>query len=165
MSSAEASNLPACWYATEIASRSVDLRVSAPLRIRAAVVIAILAIVAGLKTLVQWSAVSAEPVTPWVGLTLFLSLLALWIAFGDEVWHLEQNCLAHRVGIGRWCHSRRFQDADLEIIVRFNKWGKPYYRLYAIVSGKQHFLLERDEQDLLMLARFISFYTGWLLRP
>jgi hypothetical protein len=164
MSSAEAPNLSSGWYATEIAGHGVDLRVSAPLRGRAAAVIAILAILAGGKTLVQWNVRQTEPVTPWVGLTLFLSGLALWIAFGDEVWHLEGNCLVHRVGIGRWCYSRRFQDADLEIIVRFNKWGRPYYRLYAIVIGKQHFLLERGEQELLMLARFISSYTGWRLR-
>ena len=164
MSLAENSILPSGWSA-EIAGRGVDLRVSAPLRNRAAVVIAILAIVTGWKTLVQWSAVSAQPVTPWVGLTLFLSLLALWIAFGDEAWHLEQNCIVHRVGVGSWSHSRRFQDADLEIIVRFNKWGRPYYRLYVIVNGKQNFLLERGEQDLRMLARFICFHTGWRLRP
>jgi hypothetical protein len=164
MSSAETSNLPSGWYATEITGRGVDLRVSGRLGGQAVAVIVILAILAGAKTLVQWSAVSAEPVTPWVGLTLFLTLLALWIAFGDEVWHLEQDCLAHRVGIGRWCYSRRFQDADLEVIVRFNKWGKPYYRLYAIVSGKQNFIIERGEQDLLKLARFISFHTGWRLR-
>jgi len=83
MSSAETSNLPSGWYATEIAGRGVDLRLSAPLRSRAAVVIAILAILAGWKTLVQWSAVSTEAVGPWVGLTLFLGGLALWIAFGD----------------------------------------------------------------------------------
>jgi hypothetical protein len=165
MSSAETSNLPSGWYATEIAGRGVDLRVSGRLGGQAVAVIVILAILAGAKTLVQWSAVSAKPFTPWVGLTLFLTLLALWIAFGDEVWHLEQNCLVHRVGIGRWCYSRRFQDADLEIIVRFNKWGKPYYRLYAIVNGKQNFIIERGEQDSLKLARFISFHTGWLLRP
>ena len=100
-----------------------------------------------------------------MGLTLFLSELALWIAFGDEVWHLEGNCLVHRVGIGRWCYSRHFQGADLEIIVRFNKWGKPYCRLYAVVNGKRTFLLERGEQELLELARFISFHTGWHLRP
>jgi hypothetical protein len=100
-----------------------------------------------------------------VGLTLFLSLLALWIAFGNEVWHLEQNCLEHRIGVGRWHYSRRYQDADLKITLRVNKWNKPYYRLYAIVNGKQHFLMERGEQDLLKLARFMSFHTGWQLRP
>ena len=165
MSSAETSNLPSGWYATEIAGRGVDLRLSAPLRGRTAGVIAILAILAGWKTLVQWSTVSTEAVGPWVGLTLFLSLLALWIAFGNEVWHFEQNCLVHRIGIGRWHYSRRYQDADLEIILRFDQWNKAYYRLYAVVNGKQHFLIERGEQDLLKLARFMSFHTGWQLRP
>ena len=165
VSASEASNLPSGWYATEIAGRGVDLRVSAPQRSRAAVVIAILAILAGWKAFVQWSAVSTEGVTPWVGLTLFLSLLALWIAFGDEVWHLERNCLVHRVGIGRWYYSRNYQDADLEIIGRFNKWDKPYYRMYATVNGKQRFLIERGEQELLMLASFISFHTSWHVRP
>jgi len=165
MSSAEASNLPSGWYANEIAGCGVDLRVSAPLRGRAATVVAILAILAGWKTLVQWNALSTEAITPWVGLTLFLSGLALWTALGDEVWHLERNCLVHRVGIGRWYYSRRYQDADLEIILRFNKWGKPYYRLYSIVDGKRHFLMERNEQDLLKLASFISLHTRWRLRP
>jgi hypothetical protein len=164
MSSAEAPNLSSGWYANEIAGRGADLRLSAPLRGRTAAVIAILAILAGGKAIVQWNVRSTD-VTPWAVLTLFLSGLALWIAHGDEVWHLERNCLVHRIGINRWCYSKRYQDAALEIIVRFNKWGKPYYRLYATVNGKQHFLIERGELELLMLARFISFHTGWHLRP
>jgi hypothetical protein len=165
MSSAEASNLPSGWYATEIAGGGVDLRVSAPLRSRVAAVVAILAILAGWKTFVRWNALSRDAITPWVVLTLFLSGLALWIALGDEVWHLEGNCLVHRVGIARWYYSRRYQDADLEIILRFDKWSKPYYRLYSIVDAQQHFLIERDEQDLLKLASFISLHTGRRLRP
>jgi len=43
--------------------------------------------------------------------------------------------------------------------------GVRHYRLYAIVNRKQHFLIERGEQDLLKLARFMSFHTGWQLRP
>lgn len=39
---------------------------------------------------------------------------ALW------VWHLERNCLVHRVGIGRLDYSRRYQDPDLEIVLRFS---------------------------------------------
>jgi len=165
MCSAEASNLPSGWYANEIGGCGVDLRVSAPLRSRAAAVIAILAILAGGQALARWNALSTEAITPWVGLTLFLSGLALWTALGDEVWHLERNCLVHRVGIGRWYYSRRYQNADLEIILRLNKWGKPYYRLYSIVDGKRHFLMERNEQDLLKLASFISLHTRWRLRP
>ena len=67
----------------------------------------------------------------------------------------------HHIGIRRLGFSRRYQDAHLEIVQRFNKWGLPYYRLYAIVNGKPSFLLERGEQELLQLARFISQYTGW----
>jgi hypothetical protein len=42
--------------------------------------------------------------------------------------------------------------------------GRPYYRLYAIVSGRPHFLMERDEEALRQLAAFISFHTGWPVR-
>jgi hypothetical protein len=72
-----------------------------------------------------------------------------------------------------WCIGSALADGitravirtHLEIILRFDKWSKPYYRLYAVVNGKQHFLIERGEQDLLKLARFMSFHTGWQLRP
>ena len=152
------------WAATEIAGQGVDLRVSAPLRGRTGAVIAILAIFAGGKALVQWN-VRSTNITPWAILALFLSGLALWIAFGDEVWHLKRNCLVHGIGINRWYYSKPYQDAALDIVPRFNKWGKPYYRLCAIVNGKQRFLIERGEQELLELANFIRFHTGWRFRP
>lgn len=162
-SSAEAPNLPSGWYATEIAGGGIDLRLSAPLRGRAAAVVAILAILTGGKALVQWN-VRSTSVTAWAVLSLFLSGLALWIALGDEVWHLEQNRLVHRIGISGWYFSNHYENATLDVIVRFNKWSKPYYRLYAIVNGKQHFLIERGEQELPKLASFISWHTGWWLR-
>lgn len=99
---------------------------------------------------------------------LLLSLLALWCAFGDEVWHLERNCLVHRVGAGRWGHSRRYEDAELQIVCRLNmKFAKPvpYYRLYAVVSGQPHFLMERNQEELQELANFVAFHTGWQIRP
>ena len=72
----------------------------------------------------------------------------------------------HRVGIGRWYYARRYQDADLEIILRFTtKFSAPCYRLYAVVNGKPYFLIERGEQELQKLASFISFHTGWQVRP
>jgi len=70
----------------------------------------------------------------------------------------------HRIGINGWYYSSRYQDAALKIILRFDKRGKPYYRLYAIVNGRRRFLIERGEQELRMLASFISFHTGWQLR-
>lgn len=168
MPASETSKLPSDWNVSEIAGHGVDLRLTAPLRSRAAavIVIAILAILAGWKTLVQWNILSREAITPWVGLSLFLSALALWLIFGDEVWHLEGNCLVHRVGVGSWCYSRSYQDADLEITLRFSTtWNVPYYRLYAVIKGKPYFLIERSEPDLRKLANFISFHTGWQVRP
>jgi hypothetical protein len=143
----------------------VDLRLSAPLRNRAALVIAMVALFAGWKTLTQWNALSREAITPWVGVTLFLGLLALWLVVGDELWHVEKNCLAHRVGFGRRYYSRNYQNAELEIIVRFTRFGVPYYRLYVVANGKQHFLIARREPELRTLANFFAFHTGWQLRP
>ena len=102
-----------------------------------------------------------------MGITLALSLLALWCAFADERWHLERNLLEHRVGIGAWIHSRSYRDADLQIIVRFADVARsrPYYRLYAIENSTSHFLIDRGEQELMQLATFISFHTGWPILP
>ena len=62
----------------------------------------------------------------------------------------------HRIGIGRWGHSRRYENADLDITERFSsKFGVPYYRLYAVVDGESYFLMERGERELLQLAKFI----------
>jgi hypothetical protein len=67
----------------------------------------------------------------------FLNSSALW------VWHLERNGLVHRIGIGRFDYSRRYQNADLDIVLRFRtKFNVPYYRLYAFVNGKSHFLID-----------------------
>jgi hypothetical protein len=78
------------------------------------------------------------------------------------IWHLKRNCLVHRVGIGRSDYSRRYQDADLEIVLRFStKFNVPYYRLYSVVNGKSHFLTDRGEKEMQDVARFISSQTGW----
>jgi hypothetical protein len=103
---------------------------------------------------------------PLLGLIVFFSLLALWYAFGDERWHVERNCLVHRTGIGRWRYSRRFQDADLQIVARHNTdFNVPYYGLYAIANGRRHFLIERSEDELQQLAKFISSHAGWPILP
>jgi hypothetical protein len=96
---------------------------------------------------------------------LFLILLALWLGFADESWHLERNCIIHRIGIGKFCYSGKLEDAELEIKLRYStRFNIPYYRLYAITDGKPHFLMERSDQDLRKLAGFISAQTGWLIR-
>jgi hypothetical protein len=130
------------------------------------VALAILAVIAGWRTSVNWQIAPGGSAAPWLGITLALALLAIWCAFADEVWHIERNQIVHRVGIGSWAYSRDYRDAALQIQLLFSKnFGVPYYRLHAIENGEPHFLLERGEQELLQLATFISFHTGWPILP
>ena len=154
-------DLPSDWYASETGS-GVDLRVTAQRRkATVAIVIVVLALLAGLKAFSQWKLHSQDAVI-WGALALFLTALALWTGLADEVWHLERNLVVHRVGIGRWGFSRSYRDADLEIILRFSfTFTVPYYRLYAVVEGKKYFLMERNQRDLQKLANFIAVHTGW----
>jgi hypothetical protein len=155
------SDLPSGWRSDAVAG-GVDLRVVSSGRKYIVAVAGILGILAGLRAIVQWNSAAVKP---WLILALPLSAVALWCAVGDEVWHLERNCLEHRTGVRRWGFSRRYQNASLDIIQRFStKWGIPYYRLYAVVNGKSSFLIERSEQELLQLAKFIAQHTGWQIR-
>lgn len=154
--------LPPGWRSDAVAG-GVDLRVVSSGRKYIVVAAGLFGVLAGYRAISHWNSANA---TPWLVVTAILTAFALWCALGDEVWHLERNCLVHQTGIGRWRFSRRYQDANLEIMQRFStKWGLPYYRLYAVGNGKSSFLVERGEQELLQLARFISQYTGWQVRP
>lgn len=154
-------DLPPGWRSDAVAG-GVDLRVVSSGRKYIVAAGGILGVLAGLRAISHRNSTSAAP---WLLVAAILIAVALWCALGDEVWHLERNCLVHRTGIRRWGLSRRFQNANLEIVQRFTtKWGLPYYRLYTVVNGKSSFLVERSEQELLQLAGFISQYTGWQVR-
>jgi hypothetical protein len=143
----------------------VDLRVVSYGRRSVAVGAGILATFFGWRTVAQVGVLPVAGIAPWLGLTLLLGLLAIWCVVGDEVWHLERNRLDHRVGTRAWGVSRRYQNADLQIVCRFTtKFGRPYFRLYAIADERPHFLAQRDEADLHQLAAFIAFHTGWRIR-
>lgn len=167
MPTSESPSLPLGWDFNRAALGGVDLRVVARGRRYLVSGLAVLAIMAAWRTLVNWKTVPAGSAAPWFGITLLLGLLAIWCAFADELWHIDRNYLEHRVGIGRCAHSRRYRDADLQIMLRFStNFNVPYYRLYAIENGRSHFLIDRrDEQELRQLAAFISFHTGWRIRP
>ena len=161
----ESPSLPPGWHASQAALGGVDVHLEARGRGGLAVVVAILAVLAGWRTFANWQTGPGASVAPWVGITVALGLFAAWCAFADEVWHIERNQLVHRVGIGAWAHSRQYRDAVLEIQVRFSKnYGVPYYRLRALENGESHFLIDRGEQELFQLANFISFHTGWPIR-
>jgi len=40
------------------------------------------------------------------------------------------------------------------------EFGKPYYRLYAVIGEEQQFLLERNQGELELLTQFIAAQTG-----
>ena len=161
MTESEQLELPPGWQSDAVAG-GVDLRVVSSGRKYIVAAAGIFGALAGLRAISHWNSASA---TPWLIVTAILTALALWCALGDEVWHLQRNCLVHQTGIRRWGFSRRYQDGNLEIVQRFStKWGLPYYRLYAVVNGKSSFLVERGERELLLLAKFISHYTGWQVR-
>ena len=167
--SLELPSLPSGWQASQPALGGVDLRLQPHGRSGLIVGLAVLAVITGGRTFVNWQTTLGGSVAPWLGITVALALLAMWCAFADEVWHIERNHLVHRVGIGLWAHSRHYRDAALQIQLRFStNFSVPYYRLHAIENGESHFLLERGkqgEQEVLQLATFISFHTGWPILP
>ena len=129
-------NLPPGWRSNAVAG-GVDLRVVASRRKYVVAGAGILAVLAASRAMLYWNSAS---VMPWLILSALLGAFALWCALGDEVWHLERNCLVHRTGVRIWGFSRRYQNASLDIIQRFStKWGIPYYRLYAVVNGNFFF--------------------------
>jgi hypothetical protein len=162
----EPPSLPAGWRASRAAGGGVDLRLVARGRRGLALGLAVLAVIAGWRAFVNWQIAPGASATPLLIIALALGFFAIWCAFADEVWHIERNHLVHRVGIGSWAHSRHYRDAELQIQLRFStKFSIPYYQLYAIENGKPHFLLDRSEQELLQVATFVSFHTGWPILP
>jgi len=160
-------DLPPGWQATGNVLGGVDLYVPDPRHIRRYVAVgaSVLAVMAGWKALATRPTVLRGSAPVWLAITFMLFLFALWCAFADERWQIASNYLGHRLSIGRYVRASQYRDAELEIVCRRDARGKPYYRLYAIVNDRPHFLIDRDEKALHLLAAFISFYTGWPIRP
>jgi hypothetical protein len=166
MTEPESPSLPSGWQSNQNALGGVDLRVADPrnLRKRFGAVVAVLAAIAGWRTVVNWPMGLKGSAPVLLVITVLLGLFAIWCAFADDRWHIEKNYLARRLSIGRFVYSSHYRDAELEIVLRFLN-SRPYYRLYVIANGHSHFLIERDENALRQLAGFISFHTGWPIRP
>ena len=164
MSIADLESLPG-WEVAQSGS-GADLRVPRSGRKYPVTAAAAVAVFATYKSVAGWPSLTSTGRVVWLGFSILFASLALWTTLADEFWHLESNCLIHRVGIGRCAFVHSYQNAELEIRLRFGaKFGTPYYRLYAIVDGNPHFLFERNEKELQRLADFISTHTGWRLRP
>ena len=159
---ASQADLPTDWTALEIPGAGVELRVSAGRRPYFTGLVSILAAFAIWKTGTLWNVEPKQNVVMWLGVSVFLVFFAAWVGFADEVWVLERNSVVHRVGIGRFCYSSTFQNAELAITLGYSTiYSVPCYRLNAIIDGSPRFLLERNENDLRKLASFISAHTGW----
>jgi len=166
MSGPESPDLPSGWQSKQNALGGVDLRVADPrnVRKRFGAGVAVLAAIAGWRTLVNWPMGLKGSAPVLLVITVLLGLFAIWCAFVDDRWHIEKNYLGRRLSIGQFVYSSHYSDAELEIVLRFFN-SRPYYRLFVIANGKSHFLIEREENELRQLAGFISFHTGWPIRP
>jgi hypothetical protein len=154
--------LPAGWFETATSDGGVDLRVSTSGRSFVVVGAAALAIFTAWNAMSRWAVLSLGAVELRFAIITLLTIIALWCAFGDEVWHIDRNRVEHRIGVGPIRFTRCIQDAELQIIERFgSNFSTPYYSLYAVTEGKQQFLLRRKLEELEQLARFISSHTGW----
>lgn len=160
-------SLPRGWQAAAHALGGVDLYVPDRRHIRRYIAACslILAAIAGWQAFVSLPTTLRTSAPVWLATALLLILFALWCAFADERWQVAKNYLGHRLSIGGYVHTSHYRDAELEMVCRRDSRGKPYYRLYAMANGKPHFLIERDEEALGQLAAFISFHTGWPVRP
>jgi len=161
-------HVPAGWRISPCTNGAVDLRVTAerrPYLVAAAAAGAVAWTVGVLAAMVahRTMPLAAPPV---LALTLAFLMIAftVWCAFGDERWRLSGGVVEHRVGLRRWAYVRRIESraATLMITVDYTaNFGKPYFRLYALASGKRYFLFERDYSELKTLAAVIGSYTGW----
>jgi hypothetical protein len=157
--------LGARWEVTRLPEGGLDVRVSQSGRgwiTAVATALALAWIGSALGDLAGGRALPLQATLPMaVGIGLLLTAFALWCALGREGWHVAANCLEHRVGIGGWEHVRRYSDATLQIVERHDQYGKAYYRLYAVVAGQRHFLIERRALELVAWADFVARQTGW----
>ena len=153
-------DLPGDWMVTP-AGAGVDLRVRAAGRVYLQLAAWALTLCSGWWTVAHWRELSSGTAQIHVIVSALLALFSLWCSFADESWHLEHNLIVHRVAW--WSHT--FRECELQIRMNYStKWGKRSFRLYAISDGQHKFLMERNLDDLTVLARFIAQQTGWYLR-
>jgi hypothetical protein len=98
-------------------------------------------------------------------LAVLLVLLAIWVTYGDESWHLRENRLEKRLGFGPWVHRRVITDAVLEIAGWYDDDSRRLItRLYAVRDGRRTMILNRSELELTLVSFFIADRTGWRLQ-
>ena len=101
---------------------------------------------------------------PAVVIGIAATSFAVWCALADEVWQITSNCLEHRVGIGRLAQVQSYRDGEIAMLVHWNRWGKPFGRLYVVDASGRHFLLEREAEEASAVAGLVCSVTGWRRR-
>jgi hypothetical protein len=69
-------------------------------------------------------------------------------------WESKRGLIANTSRTARW----KF------VLNHWTKFGAPCFRMYVVVEGQRHFLIERDQATLEQLAAFISSYTTWPIK-
>jgi hypothetical protein len=158
-------NLPAGWCANELETGGVELYVDNSRRPYFVGVISPLVAFAAWNTYERWNSLPRnEAHVRFVAVALII-LFAIWCAFAKETWHVDRNSIEHRVGVKAWAYRQHFKDGAMEIVLNhWTRYGAPCFRMYVVVEGQRHFLIERDQATLEQLAAFISSYTTWPIK-
>jgi hypothetical protein len=148
---------------------AIELRVNARGRSHFVAALAVVAIgwTAAMLTAWIWRRPMplAAPPSLAIAIAILLGSATFWCGCADEFWRLSRGLVEHRVGWKRLTHVRRIEDRSAALTIRIgygNTFSTPYYRLYAIASGRECFLFQRGHADeLRALAGFMAAYTGW----
>src|ERR1700737_925558 len=111
--------LPKGWQVRATPGGGIDLQVLSSGRFYIAGCALVLELFTAWGAASQRAVLSEGSLALRVGISLMLTLFAIWCAFADEVWHIEFNRLEHKVGIGALCYARRFEGAGLQIVRRY----------------------------------------------
>jgi hypothetical protein len=97
-----------------------------------------------------------------IGLDVALAVFATWCAFAVETWEVGDGRLEHRLAFGPWERVRRYVPGTLTIQTRTDNHGWPYHRLFLVDdAGRGQWVLDRSAAQLVAIAKFLSFHTGW----
>jgi hypothetical protein len=155
-----ATTLPCEWVESETPDGGVELRIRQRGRGLLIGVPIFFALLIGVRALRFWPLPTDQ--LGWsVGISAALIFFAIWCSFARQYWRMGTGYIETHLDFGPWQRVRRYQNGELEIVTGRTNHDTPFYRLFAVVNGKRHFLFERSMNDIVQLARYISARTGF----
>ena len=152
--------LPWEWVATESGDGATELRIRARGRGFLIGVPLLLAVAIAARAFTLWP-LPKDQVAWSAGVGAFFVLFAIWCAYARVCWRIGPGFIEHHLDFGSWRRVRRYENAGLEIVTGRTSQDEPFYRLFAVVEGKRHFLFERSMDEIVQLARYLSARTGF----